>query len=658
MKNLLLYIVLILNLKATQAQWVQTNGPFAGVVNAISTSNNTILTASNGGVAYSLDAGNHWKLEGFSYNNQSNSAAILDKHFFIGMNLQQGLMISHNNGKTWKRNYIEGDTIFFSSTEYIIYSVSIYGLAVCNNKIFAATENGLFVSSDFGETWNSTIFNQMVYVIKSSGLNIALIGKDDFGIYHFYVSTDGGLNYSISSISNTEIFNFDIAGSRIFAATSTGGYLSEDFGNTWNNLGPLPSNGNISSIAINQTDILIGVRNLGVYKAESNGAVWNLTGPENKGDYCVVNINDNIYYCGTSRGFFRSVDYGITWTEIGFLAANINCLTKVNGKIIAGTDDRIFKTNNSGLSWEAIGMENRPIREIKSLGSKIYMSSLLSTNAFFSSDNGDTWSVFPLTSIYTFDKNNSRIFAAGKGVYTSTDDGVTWMPSGLQDQYISKIITNGDTIFVNTFYPEEAWYQSNNNGISWERKGDGEILGIHNNEIYVRTFISYAYSNNNGETYEEIKLPDYIEFLEFKDDLLFIGTYDGLYLSKNKGMDLIKLNAGIENITPNCLMYDGDTIYIGTSRSVWKRSVSSIKQVLLNDFNLKIFPNPVKDILKVETSENIDEIQICNPLGMPVLSMQTAKYNFDIDVSTLAKGVYFLSAINESNIKTMKFIKE
>ena len=69
---------------------------------------------------------------------------------------------------------------------------------------------------------------------------------------------------------------------------------------------------------------------------------------------------------------------------------------------------------------------------------------------------------------------------------------------------------------------------------------------------------------------------------------------------------------------------------------------------------LRIYPNPVTEILNIVTTESITEVKIVNLLGQEILSAATDK----IDVSGIANGCYFAKIIIGNTIKTIRFLKE
>jgi len=84
---------------------------------------------------------------------------------------------------------------------------------------------------------------------------------------------------------------------------------------------------------------------------------------------------------------------------------------------------------------------------------------------------------------------------------------------------------------------------------------------------------------------------------------------------------------------------------------------NSLASINFNKNNLKVFlfPNPIKDMLYVETASEIKSVAVYGILGNQVLT-GTSK---DLNVSNLEKGIYMVQIQDmENNISTKKIIKE
>ncbi len=97
--------------------------------------------------------------------------------------------------------------------------------------------------------------------------------------------------------------------------------------------------------------------------------------------------------------------------------------------------------------------------------------------------------------------------------------------------------------------------------------------------------------------------------------------------------------------------------------AVWK-DFNPINGALSNESfenknTIKIYPNPVSDILTIENpfSGNL-QIQVINQLGQLILKQAKNASSTSLDVSNLSKGLYFLNIHSETGeTQTIKFIK-
>ncbi len=78
-----------------------------------------------------------------------------------------------------------------------------------------------------------------------------------------------------------------------------------------------------------------------------------------------------------------------------------------------------------------------------------------------------------------------------------------------------------------------------------------------------------------------------------------------------------------------------------------------------NASEVKVFPNPVKDILKIETSVNsFKAIRLFDISGKLLLQNESDSNNINLNVATLPNGVYFLTIKMSDKSGTYKIVKE
>lgn len=99
--------------------------------------------------------------------------------------------------------------------------------------------------------------------------------------------------------------------------------------------------------------------------------------------------------------------------------------------------------------------------------------------------------------------------------------------------------------------------------------------------------------------------------------------------------------------------YGGSAYYDNIKVNNENLAVADIKKT-----NIKLYPNPVKDILKINIAdnENISEINIYNASGQ---KLKTVSKQTEINVENLAKGFYLIDIkTNKNKTYNSKFIKQ
>lgn len=73
---------------------------------------------------------------------------------------------------------------------------------------------------------------------------------------------------------------------------------------------------------------------------------------------------------------------------------------------------------------------------------------------------------------------------------------------------------------------------------------------------------------------------------------------------------------------------------------------------------LKVYPNPVKDILNLSHYQTISNVEVFNMLGQQVMTKSINAAQGQIDMSNLASGAYLVRIASDNIVKTMKVIKQ
>ena len=115
---------------------------------------------------------------------------------------------------------------------------------------------------------------------------------------------------------------------------------------------------------------------------------------------------------------------------------------------------------------------------------------------------------------------------------------------------------------------------------------------------------------------------------------------------------------------------DGDGFYLelmdvnsdNSLASSWKASSDATLNTTVlksNEINFKVYPNPTKENLTINSKQILQEIIIFNPLGQKIKEFQANFKTGQISISDLQKGMYFLSlkGINGARFSTKVFKK-
>ena len=162
--RLLLGVVLwaAINITPLLAQWVQTNGPFAGDVKCFAVSGTNLFAGTySDGIFLSTNNGTSWTEVNSGLTNISVYAlAVSGTNLFAGTD-GDGVFLSTNNGSNW----INSD----------LTSTYVRALAVSGTNLFAGSWGGVFLSTNNGTSWtevNSGLTNKDVRALAVSGTNL------------------------------------------------------------------------------------------------------------------------------------------------------------------------------------------------------------------------------------------------------------------------------------------------------------------------------------------------------------------------------------------------------------------------------------------------------------------------------------------------------
>lgn len=290
----LVFVFTILTANLLNAQWVATRGPIEGIVLslAVSTSEtgDTNLYAGtwNGGVFHSTDKGYNWEeIDGGNW-----WEGIFDsgftwqdiRHLVTSPNGNSGTSLWALDGRRNLFRSMNSDTNW-TEVNNNIRQLPVRTVIIQDTFIFAGTDSGVFISTDYGTNWiacNNEIasykVNSLTSILNDTKEGTSLFASTTGGIFR---STDNGTSWIVVNNNESELYILAVysmtSGSKVFFATKNDRlFRSTDKGLNWiavNQLKPF-TDIDVFSLAIHDSTIFAGTRGYGVFFSHDCGESW------------------------------------------------------------------------------------------------------------------------------------------------------------------------------------------------------------------------------------------------------------------------------------------------------------------------------------------------------------------------------------------------
>jgi len=351
--------------------------------------------------------------------------------------------------------------------------------------IYAGTTLGLFKSPDGGKTWRHLSSEQVNWMVfDASDPNILYLATEFAGILKsmdsgetFRPMNEGFANHRLSEITSD--------GKRLYASSTYEGlyggvFVSGDGGLQWS----LRANEevlrgrNLDSLTASSSkaDLVFAASQDAILKSTDGGKTW-ASVPEPR-----VVVTPNI----VSRTAQRLPHVGPAHIH----AVRAVDLGKGGAVLLAGTDAGLFRSSNSGVSWEQVkstGITGVPVLGIYAPPNGASRLALRTgSGLFLSGDTGRTWELASVPNGYyiydialPLDHDVPILAATSRGILQSKDEGSDW-----------KLITEGvpaatvDSVRFNPLEGHEAFlvqygniYRTVDGGDSWQAFSNEGLQG-------------------------------------------------------------------------------------------------------------------------------------------------------------------------------------
>ncbi len=286
--------------------WTNTNMYFQYVYSLFDHGDVVLAGTRYDGMYISTDEGESWRATSTSSMNIE-AIASFDSVLLVSQEYCSNIYRSEDAGKTWTTIHLPTDFVFDFANAGSVY--------------FVSTDNGVFISTDKGFSWKpgrSQLNNDNVFAITY--FNGLLFAGTAGG--KLYESSDDGLTWNVSpNFPVAEVYDLMGLGSRIYAATLYGIYVSSNQGLSWEKHSP---DGFVNDLGLEDSVIFasgsFNNNNSGydyeVIKSTDNGQSWIavMNATETQGTYFYgFAAHGHDLYLGTNKGVFLTSDLGNNW---------------------------------------------------------------------------------------------------------------------------------------------------------------------------------------------------------------------------------------------------------------------------------------------------------------------------------------------------------
>lgn len=270
---------------------------------------NIFAGSFNGGVYKTANGGMSWSGVNIGFKNTYVTSLVMSGTGIFAGTGYNGVYFSSDNGVTWSE----------VNAGLPIYNLNKVSLGISGNSLFVGDGGGqgIYRSIDSGKTWQ--LLKYGIYVNGFATRDTCIFAATQGGVL---LSVDNGNSWKTvnNGLTKTNIGAIAVNGGNLFAGAVNGGmYYSNDNGANWisiNNGFPLAYS--VTSITINGNDIYSATSNTtggGLYYSNNNGSSWNKISAPPYYVFSAVAAKGNDLFASTGS-ILHSIDKGITWTIV------------------------------------------------------------------------------------------------------------------------------------------------------------------------------------------------------------------------------------------------------------------------------------------------------------------------------------------------------
>ncbi|MBO9702149.1 MAG: T9SS type A sorting domain-containing protein [Sporocytophaga sp.] len=647
MKFVLTFVYSLLMSSCVLGQWIELSNPVTYDASFLLTRNDKIYSAIGGRLFAGEEVSGKYSFYQIDYNTASLScASSYGKYVIAGgtngfaalygdIGIGERLLIKNIGSGMINSIEIVGDKVLFGTGKGVITSddvlnrlqkttegtpiLKVNQVRFIDEKVYAASDSGLFISADTGVTWQlNGFYKKKVYAIENVG-NVLYCGTST-GLYTY--SQKDGLWTIDHFFGNNEIKKIFLDGEDVWVYSKNQLYRKDE-NDMW-----VPEytgiTGDVTSLArIGNTLFVSSILGI-VYKKDDTS--WNTAslytpGANERIIASLASDGKNLLAGLEVGGIFLSGNLGGSWDmkapamDPGF---SVFGLYMYNGHWFASTYVDVFRSDDLAASWKLADSELPENTIITSFSSKA----------------------------------DTLLACTEKGLYYTLDLGETWLK--LWPEAVKRIVSNSNgTMFIAT---SNGLLKSTFPYIDKELEGAANSINDlvqYGDTIYYSISQKYVFrSFDGGETWTELSKsqnPVNLSNLKIHKEYI-LATKEGVVYILHHGSDVwvpFQNNLPVNEVNSMIVINDEAYIYV-KFYGLYKRSLSDYQSpASINDPYIKsniFYPNPASEIIHLQNPQDIERLEIYDLTGK---LLRDTKVDTSIDIADLEKGMYILQFIGK-----------
>ncbi|MEY3344152.1 MAG: hypothetical protein RL090_1836 [Bacteroidota bacterium] len=387
----------------------------------------------------------------------------------------------------------------------------------------------------------------------------------------------------IIGMNGEPVYKTRATSTKLFAMTANGVLQSPLNGPNWNIVPQLYLTNVVESLST-AGDTIVAFAQPSSYLSTNNGTSWSTisNGPSSVVPIEMVAGANKLFLATLGDYLYVSVNNGSTWNQVtsGITTSNINTISVDGNRVVLGTDNGVYISNNGGNSFAFAGLAGEFISKIHVKDNYIFTYGF--NGVMQSADAGLTWTSFnpliPYSDIVDFAVSGNKVFATTSGILMMSDVfAANWTQVSFNTQVAFNVniqFNNSVCNTINGIYvgSNRGVFKTINNGGTWDEFNNNlqtqNVFGlaVANNNVLFTGSSLYGVSNYNSGLWNYSGLALYnCNHVKARGNDIYVATDFGINRTTDNGLTWPLFNGqGANPITGFCQRVDfKDTLIVG-----------------------------------------------------------------------------------------------